>query len=498
MYLITTPIPYTNANPHLGHLLEGIFADTMRRFYQRVSNEGVFMTMGVDQHGLKIYEKALEEGKKPKEFVDELAQNFENLWDKYEVRHSDFVHTSSPRHHIVAQAIWRLLQNQDLIYKKSYSGLYCKGCEDFYAPSQLVDGKCPVHHSELIKMEEENYFFRLSDFQELIGEYLKEAEIRPEYIAKEYTNFIKDLQDISISREQKRLPWGVPVPGDETQVMYVWFEALVNYLTALINPETIDKIREFPHQAEDFQGEILKDLQENLPINLMYVSKEIAKFHVVIFIAMLASLDLPLPERVLAHGLINDADGRKFSKSLGNGIAPGQMEELFGIEGTRFLMLHEVNVDGDTNFDMNNMIDSYNAHLANNIGNLLMRVTTLIVKYFDGVVDLDSISEKPFDFGQAYTNLLDLDPRGGLEVVLEGARYGNEYLEKTAPWTLAKTDLAGTKRILTEMAVLLRDMAEVLSIFLPQTGESIINSVTAAQITKAKPLFQKVEGELEK
>lgn len=497
MYLITTPIPYTNASPHLGHLLEGVFADTMRRFYQRVSSEGVFLTMGVDQHGLKIYEKAISEKKEPKGFVDEHAETFLKLWDKYEVLHSDFVRTSSERHHIVAQSIWRLLAAQDLIYMKSYTGLYCKDCEDFYAPSQLVDGKCPIHGTEPIEMQEENYFFRLSNFKDLVGAYLQEAEIKPDYIIKEYTNFIKDLQDISISRERKRLPWGVPVPGDDTQVMYVWFEALINYLTANVNPETIDKIKEFPHQAEEFQDDLLKDLQENLPINLMYISKEIAKFHVVIFIAMLAGLDLPLPERVLAHGLINDKNGIKFSKSLGNGVAPQEMEDLFGIDGTRFLMLHEVNIDGDTNFDMQNMIDSYNAHLANNIGNLLMRVTTLIVKYFDGVVDLDSISSKPFDFSEAYTHLHDLDPRSGLEVVLEGARYGNEHLEQKAPWTLAKTNLAATKTILTEMAVLLRDLGEVLSIFMPATGETIVGAVTAEQITKAKPLFQKVESLVE-
>ena len=495
MYLLTTPIPYTNSEPHLGHLLEGVFADTMRRFYTRVATEEVFLTMGVDQHGLKIYEKAREEGREPEEFVAELAGNFRDLWTKYEVVPSAFVETSSASHRAVAQVVWQLLTKRDLIYKQSYEGLYCKGCEDFYAPSQLTDGKCPTHGTEPVKMSEENYFFRLTDFGELIEAYLSEADIQPSYIAKEYKNFIKDLQDISISREAARLPWGVPVPGDETQVMYVWFEALINYLTAVVNPETLDKLREFPNQQGEFAPEVLKELQEALPINLMYISKEIAKFHVVIFIAMLAGLDLPLPERVLAHGLINDHEGRKFSKSLGNGVTPAQMEEKFGIDGTRFLMLHDINVDGDTNFDWQTMSESYNAHLANNIGNLLMRVTTLIEKFCDGYVDLDSLEEPPFDFVSAYTHFHALSPREALEVVLSGASYGNEKMESTAPWKLAKTDLPAAKQVLTELAVLLRDLGVVLSIALPETGDKLIQAVTAEKITKAEPLFRKVEVE---
>jgi methionyl-tRNA synthetase len=495
MYLITTPIPYTNSEPHLGHLLEGVFGDTMRRFYTRVSTETVFLTMGVDQHGLKIYEKAVEEMIEPGEYVGELALRFKDLWEKYEVGYSEFVETSSVSHRQVAQTLWKILGDKDLIYKKSYTGLYCVGCEDFYAPSQLNEGKCPIHDSLPKEMQEENYFFRLTEFKEVIAAYLQQADIQPKYIVKEYTNFIEDLQDISISRERSRLPWGVAVPGDETQVMYVWFEALINYLTAVVNPETIDKLTEFPHLTEEFATEVIADLKENLPINLMYISKEIAKFHVVIFIAMLAGLDLPLPERVLAHGMITDSSGRKFSKSLGNGVTPEQMEEKFGVEGTRFLMLHEINIDGDTNFDWQTMTDAYNAHLANNIGNLVMRVTTLIEKFFDGVIELESVENPIYKFNEVYTHLHNLNPRDALEIVLEGARKGNEYLEQTAPWSLAKTDLMSTKVILTELAVLLRDLSVVLSIFLPQTGESIYQTITEIQIKKSTPLFMKVELE---
>jgi methionyl-tRNA synthetase len=493
MYLITSPIPYTNSTPHLGHLLEGVFVDTMRRFYSRVGNEQVFLTMGLDQHGLKIYESATAQNKNPKVFVDELSVVYKDLWKKYEVEYSEFVETSSVAHKMVSQAVWRKLASKNLIYKKSYSGLYCVGCEDFYAQSQSIAGKCPIHETELTIMNEENYFFRLAGFKPVIAEYLDKTDIKPSYISKEYTNFIKDLQDISISREQKRLPWGIAVPEDNTQVMYVWFEALVNYLTAVVDPDIIEKMIEFPDSVEEFESELFEDLKDKLPINLMYVSKEIAKFHIVIFIAILAGLGLQLPERVLAHGLINDNMGRKFSKSLNNGVTPEQMEEKYGVEGTRFLLMYGVNVDGDTSFDWQTMTDAYNAHLANNIGNLLMRVTTLIEKFCGGEVDLDSIVKPIYSFEGVYKFLHELSPREALDIGLEGARHGNEYLEQKAPWSLAKTDLEATKVILTELAVLLRDLGVVLSVFMPVTGDSIIQSITAETITKATPLFQKID-----
>ncbi|NJK71762.1 MAG: class I tRNA ligase family protein [Thermales bacterium] len=328
-------------------------------------------------------------------------------------------------------------------------------------------------------------------------EYLQNGSIQPNFIAKEQLNFVQSgLQDISISREKSRLPWGVPVPGDHKQVMYVWFEALLNYFTAIINPQTIDTLIEFPDQLDLHIEQLWKDIQDAMPINFMYISKEIAKFHLVIFIGVLKALNLPLPQRSLAHGLINDKDGIKFSKTLNNGVVPQQMVDLFGVDGTRFLILHEINIDGDTNFNWDNMIESYNSHLANNIGNLVMRVTTLISKNFDGLIDLGEVIEedKLYDFSLCYNYLDDLNPKKSLDHLLEGAHKGNEYLEATKPWKLIKDrQPEKAKQILTQLSVLIKELSEVISIFMPATGDSIYQTITADVIEKAQPLFAKVE-----
>ena len=539
MFIITTPLPYTNAEAHLGHLLEGIFTDTIARFYRRVMIDPVNLTMGLDQHGLKIYQKALELGEKPEDFARKTGQTFKDLWEQFDVRYDSFVETDDKQHKAVSQILWSRLVHNGFIYKKAYKGLYCVGCEDFYAPSQLTDdGKCPTHLSKPIEMDEENYFFRLSNLAEPITDYLKTAQIRPEHIRQEWLNFVEGgLSDISCSRQKDRLPWGIEVPNDPDQVMYVWVEALINYLTAIINPETIDRWIEHEIIRPETEPEIFAELLENLPINIMYVSKEIAKFHLVIFIGLLTALGLPLPERALAHGLINDASGHKFSKTLGNGVVPQEVVDKIGVDGTRFVMLYEVNVDGDTNFDWTRILESYNSHLADNIGNLVMRVTTLVEKHLDGFVDMEnwtptlpefvksskisysetesqtfSLDENdqvvesqtetitkinnpiPFDFSKSYEYLAQLQPREALEVILQGGNFGNEIMEKTKPWTLAKEGkTAELTEVLTGLCILLKDLGQVLSIFLPTSGDKIYTIFNSPKIVKAEILFQKVE-----
>jgi methionyl-tRNA synthetase len=498
MFYITTPLPYANGKPHLGHLLEAITTDTFARFYKRVKTERVFLQMGIDQFGLKIYEKAQEEGKETQQYVNEFSQGYKQLLQSFDIVYDGYVETSSACHKVVSQLIWKKLQAKGFIYKKSYSGLYCKGCEDFYAPSQLVDGKCPVHRVALVEMSEENYFFKLSYFKTQIQDFLKCGTIKPAYIAKEQLNFVEELQDVSISREKSRLPWGVAVPGDSEQVMYVWFDALLNYLTAVVDEETMDQATEFPYLAEDAETAIFDEIKEAFPIDLMYVSKEIAKFHVVIFIGILLGLELDLPNQTLAHGLINDKNGHKFSKSLNNGVLPEELVAKFGIDGTRFIVLHEINIDGDTNFDWETITNAFNSHLANNIGNLLMRVTTLVEKNYDGFVDIYEVYDKPYKFDKVYEHLHNLDPKQALDAVLDGARWGNELLEQTKPWTLIKDGKdKEAKEILANLCVLLWDLSEVISIFMPATGEKIHNIITAEKIEKAEPLFQKVELEAE-
>jgi methionyl-tRNA synthetase len=498
MFYITTPIPYTNASPHLGHLLEGVFNDTIARFYRRVHPHTV-LCMGLDQHGLKIYQKAQEAGQEPAVFVRQQGQTFKTLWQEFDVNYDRFIETSTPGHAFVSRLAWKKLEAKGLIYKKSYEGLYCVGDESFVTERDLVDGCCPNHPGQKpIVMKEENYFFRLSGLTGEVEKFLRKTPIQPEYVKKEFLNFVAEgLQDISISRENSKLPWGVPVPGDESQVMYVWFEALLNYLTGAVEPTTLNNVTQSTEPSANLENVVWRQIQENLPIDLMYLGKDIARFHLVIWIGMLSALELELPQRALVHGFINDSEGRKFSKSLGNGVMPGELVERFGVDGSRFILLHEVNVDGDTNFDWSQITEAYNAHLANNLGNLLMRVTNLVEKFLHGVVDLESV-ETPFDFSQAYVELDNLRTREALDAVLAGAGWGNELLEKTKPWELAKQDkMEEVSEVLTQLCRLILDLAEVLSIFLPSTAQEIRQIISAETIVKARPLFARVELESE-
>ena len=496
MHIITTPIPYTNGRPHLGHLLEGIFNDTIARFYRRTTDGNVLLTMGLDQHGLKIYQSAKEAGIDTEIYVEQAGLTYIDLWEKYNVRYDAWVPTSSAEHKIVCGIFWKRLLHAGFIYKKSYEGLYNMFDEAFITEKDLdANGDLPGRPGvKPVMLKEENYFFKLSAFQAKIEAYLSDVRVEPEEARTEMLNFTQEgLQDISISRDAAKMPWGVPVPGDDTQVMYVWFDAVINYATACVNLETIERWKENTDLRPVIEEELFAEIQDAFPIKLTYIGKDIAKFHMIFFPAMLMGVELPPPQAFLRHGMINGKDGRKFSKSLGNGVDPKEMEVLFGVEGTRFLILHEINVLGDTNFDMAHCIDSYNAHLANNIGNLLMRVTTLIEQNFGGEVHLED-ARVLYDLSSVYTKLDAWDVRGALEEILMAARTGNETLEKEQPWKMIKAgDDVGAKQILTDLAFLLKQIGEMLSIFLPETGDSIYRTITEETITKAKVLFVKVE-----
>jgi methionyl-tRNA synthetase len=508
MFYITTPIPYSNGEPHLGHLLEHIVTDTIARYRQRVESQQVFLQMGIDQHGLKIQQKAEELNVPVRDFVRQKAESFQELWAKYSVSPTAFVETSSDDHILVAQLIFEHLFNKGYIYQKSYTGFYCVGCEDFYTPSQLDEkGNCPIHLTKPIEMSEQNYFFKLSAFSEVITEHLQTASIRPETEKQQWTNFVNEgLQDISISRDKSKLQWGVPILLDNhetNQVMYVWFEALINYFTAIINPETLDRFRELPLQKEEFLKEVLDELKIGLPIDFLYCGKDIAKFHLVIFVGILSALKLPLPKYSLVHGLINDTNGHKFSKSLGNGIYPADLETKFGVDGTRFILLHEVNTTSDTNFDWQKITESYNACLANNLGNVIMRVSTLLEKYFPefDIIDFDEnemIQDEKLDtdFRTVYKYLDSFDCQRAMQEFFMQIAKLNVYLEETKPWTLAK-DMPNNgdriKQILGQSALILLESGKVLSIFLPESGTKIVEIFNSIKIVKAPVLFPKVE-----
>ena len=495
--LITTPIPYANAKPHLGHLLEAVFNDTLARYYKQ-TNPNVVLSMGLDQHGLKMYEKALELGMDPAVFVKEIGKTFIDLWKEYSVHYDAFIETHDATHQRVSQIIWKRIEAAGFIYKKAYSADYCVGCEEFKTDSQLDDNhQCPLHPGKnLITLSEENYFFRLSSFSNQVRTFLETADIRPNHARTEWLNFVQEgLIDMSCSREKAKLPWGIPVPGDDEQVMYVWVEALINYLTATVMNQNISEL------SDDDVFEIIK---QNMPVEIMYCGKDIAKFHLVVWPAMLSALNLPLPKRALVHGFINDALGRKFSKTLGNGVMPEDIFSRFGVDGTRFLLLHEVNVDGDTNFSMEAMSDAYNSHLADNLGNLVMRVSNLVEKNLDGKVsNTKRFADANFNnthilpdqiqllstFDEAMKNL---DVREGLDVLLKTCRYGNELLERTQPWKMVKNgQVEEVKEILEFLVYQLSIIGEKLSLFMPETGQKIVNVFSANAIAKAPVLFVK-------
>jgi len=554
MFYLTTPIPYINGKPHLGHLFEALFNDCIARYRRRSLTETVFLSMGLDQHGIKNYETALEgfagnnqisleELKQQKnqaqileivqDYTQKNSQNFKDLWEKFEISYDTFVETTSSKHKTVCEIVWQKLEAKNLIYKKAYKGLYCKGCEDFKTESQLDSNqKCLIHPNlKPVEISEENYFFRLSSFEKEIKEFLQNLTLYPETQRKEWQNFVKSgLNDVSISREKSKLIWGVEVPGDQNQVMYIWFEAVLNYLTAVVDEESTDKYVELPLQKEEFVEEIWSqielqtalssDLESNIKpslgsklelksqIDFMLISKEIAKFHLIIFPAILASLDLPLPKTALAHGLINDKLGRKFSKSLGNGVYPEELIQKFGVEGARFVILFNVNNTEDTPFSWQNCVESYNSNLANNLGNLISRVTNLVEKHLGGVVDLDNLDfvEKQdeqseikfpdFSLKPVYQELENYNPQRALQNLFGQTDLLNKLLEETKPWTLAKNwneNETKIRQILTFCTKSLLETGKALSLFMPQTGQKIYEILESPKISKAEILFPKVE-----
>jgi methionyl-tRNA synthetase len=480
MYIITTPLPYTNDAPHLGHLLEGLYTDCVARYHKNILNKEVMLTMGLDQHGLKIFQKAEEKNIDPSDFVNQTGLTFTDLWKQFNVEYTEFIPTHSKRHELLSQSIFRTLQKKGFIYSKQYNGLYCVGCEDFYAPSQLDEHlNCLIHKTPVIKMDETNYFFQLSKFEKEVVEFLDTISLKPEGIRTEWLSFVSQgLQDISCTREKSRLPWGIPVPNDESQVMYVWIEALLNYCTALFTEEELLKLSD---------EEVVKKLQKEYPIDLMYCSKEISKFHLVIFPALLTALEIPLPLKCIAHGMINDAHGVKMSKSLGNGITPSQVLEQFSVEETRFIMLHEINIYGDSSFDFDRITDNYNTFLANNLGNIFTRVTTLAEKYGYNLLS-DNV-----DFNWTNYNVLFVagDTKLAFDEIFKACSIGNDYLEQHKPWMLAKdeTRIDELKKVLGSIINHILNIAEFISPFMPETSQFLLSKLEVDKIVKIEPVF---------
>ena len=469
-YYITTPIYYPSANFHIGHCYTTIIADSIAR-YQRLKEKDVFFLTGTDEHGQKIENKAKEKGVTPKEYVDEIVENAKDLWKSLGISYDKFIRTTDEYHEKAVQKIFDQLYEQGDIYLDKYKGLYCTPCESFWTETQLVDGKCPDCGREVSLVEEESYFFRLSKYQKRIEELYK---TNPEFIKPEsrknemINNFLKPgLEDLCVSRTT--FSWGIPVSFNPKHVIYVWIDALTNYITALGYLSDDDSL-----------------FKKYWPADLHLVGKEIVRFHAIIWPALLMALDLPLPKQVFGHGWLK-IDGGKISKSLGNYKDPREYIDKYGVDAVRYYALREVSFGSDGNFSEEALIARTNADLANTLGNLLNRTIAMTNKYFDGVISNSKVNEEiDTELINKASNLKSVVDKNmeklyisdALEEIFNFLRECNKYIDDTTPWVLAKEEkLERLQTVLYNLLESIRISSVLLTPFMPTTTEKIFKQL---------------------
>jgi methionyl-tRNA synthetase len=460
-FYITTTLPYVNADPHIGFALEIVHADCIAR-YQRLMGREVFFSTGADEHGQKIAQKAEEEGQEVQAYVDHYAGRFEKLQSALTLSNDAFIRTTNPSHVAAAQKLWELCKEAGDIYKKKYKGLYCVGDEAFIKESDLVNGRCPNHPNMTpIEIEEENYFFRLGAYQDKLLAYLSQAEvILPEWRRKEAVAFVSQgLEDFSISREKARMSWGVPVPGDESQVMYVWFDALTNYISTLGWPD-------------DKDGNFKKFWEEGFTVQV--AGKDQVRFQSIMWQAMLMSAKLPATKEVVYHGFITSG-GQKMSKSLGNVIDPFSLVEEYGTDAVRYFLARHIHPFEDSDFTREQFKEVYNANLANGLGNLVARIMKLAEDNLEKGMRPASES-----FPQEYANAIEhFEVNKAADVIWERIKLLDQQITDTAPFKVIKTNPEEGKEIILALTQELYGIARMLNPFMPATSKIIKEAIIA-------------------
>ncbi|MBY0539654.1 methionine--tRNA ligase [Patescibacteria group bacterium] len=470
-FYLTTTLPYVNSDPHIGHALELVQADALVRF-RKSQGDDVFFNTGTDEHGQKIFEAAEKAGKPIQEYVDHYANEFKKLNGALGLSEDlVFIRTTDEHHVQAAQEMWRRCSAKGDIYKKEFEGLYCVGCEKYLTQKEIVDGKCAIHGTEPKLLKEENYFFKLSNYQKPLEEYLsKEGVVIPEWRRQEALNFVREgLEDFSISRDKSRLSWGVPVPGDENQVMYVWFDALTNYISTL----------GWPNEGGDFKkfwtdGEVLQ-----------VAGKDQVRFQSIMWQAMLMSAEIKNTDQVFYHGFIN-SDGQKMSKSLGNVISPYDLVKKYGTDATRYLLLRHVHPTEDSDVTWARLDEWYTANLVNGLGNLVARVMKLAEDNID-----EPVVFKTFSYSQEYENVLKgFQFNYAIDAVWQKIQETDERITRDEPFKVVKSDPVRGKAMLAALAVEIWNIGYLLGPFMPETSKIILNAVK--QNKKPENLFPRL------